>query len=391
MFEHLLEEPSAGVGAESRMSPDVAGWGGDWDPPSEDAALGDGMSPDAAGWVWSRPVGAGRPVGVVKTPAELLVLLQRAQARSAGKVRAATPAEDFEGITSWSRLQDQAAAGLWRAISASHSRAGRGDREFLGDEVALAIGASPGRGSREYDLALAACALPGLVEAVEDGTFTQWHARLLIRELNQVPALSLEQRQAVVLIALARYHGQDDLRLAKDTARLIASIDPVAAAQRQQVADSRRQVLTWTEGDSQAALLLRGPAERIAAAKAALTATAAALAAAGADQQTLDQRMFDSALELLTGGRTGPGAWHVNIVVPFSTATGGDLELADIPGFGPILPATARDLTTHASTLRRLTLNADTGQLLTVDDPQPTPGRSGSAEHSPPVQSREVN
>ena len=45
-----------------------------------------------------------------------------------------------------------------------------------------------------------------------------------------------------------------------------------------------------------------------------------------------------------------------------------------------ILPSTARDLTTQAKTLRRLTIDAETGQLITADKPHQVPA-------SPPASS----
>jgi hypothetical protein len=55
-------------------------------------------------------------------------------------------------------------------------------------------------------------------------------------------------------------------------------------------------------------------------------------------------------------------------VVPFSTATGGDLELAELPGYGPILPSTARELLQQASSLSQLAVDPD-GVVIAVGDP----------------------
>jgi len=302
------------------------------------------------------------------SPEELAAMIGRTQDRCAGLLFTATATEDLDGLGVWARLQDLATAGLWRQITQTAARAGGRYREFLGDEIALSTRLTPVRGASEAEMALDACSLPGLVEAVEDGTLTHWHARRVVYALNDVPALALEQRQAVVLILLARYHGQDSNRLGKDTARLIASIDPIAAAGRKQAADARRQVQTWPAADGQGVFQLRGGAEHIARVMAAIRAKADQPVDPG-DERTRDQRLFDAAVDLLTGG-PGAGGWHVDLIVPVSVATGGDLELADLPGFGPVLPSTARDLLPLADTVARVTVDVD-GHVITADAPQP--------------------
>ncbi len=320
------------------------------------------------------------PARAALDPEALAGLVGRVQDRCAAMLFTATPTEDLDGMGVWSRLLDQATAGLWRQIVQTSNRAGGRQRAFIGDEVALSTGLSQTRASDETETALDACALPGLVEAVEDGTWTHWHARVVVRELNQVPLLGLEQRQAVVLILLARYRGQDPQRLGKDTARLIVSIDPAAAADRQRAAGSRRHTQSWAEADQQAVFQLRGPNTDIARVIAAVRAHAAAAGQTGqtdqaGDDRTSDQRLFDAAVDLLTGGRAA-GAWHVDLVVPYSLTQGGDLELADLPGLGPVLPNTARDLLNQAGSLGRICVGPG-GQVLAADAPRPLPADAG--------------
>jgi hypothetical protein len=302
------------------------------------------------------------------TATQLAALIERTQDRCASMLFTATPTDDLDGMGVYGQLIDVATAGLWRQIVQTSNRAGGRERAFIGDEVALSTGLSQSRAASETELALDACALPGLVEAVETGTVTHWHARVVVRELNAVPLLSLEQRQAIVLLILARYHGQDPTALGKDTARLIAGIDPVAAAGRKQAADARRHTQSWAEPDGQAVFQLRGPNTDIARVLAAVRAHAAQAAEPG-DARSTDQRLFDAAIDLLTGGPAA-GSWHVDVVVPYSTSQGGDLELADLPGLGPILPATARDLLSEADTLSRINVDED-GHVIAVDTPRP--------------------
>lgn len=127
--------------------------------------------------------------------------------RADGLLFTATARQDLDGIASWQRLADLVFAGQCRAIVAAVNRAAERDREFVGDEVGLAIGASPTAGSALTVLACAAAELPGLLEAVAAGVLTERHVRAVLRELDAV-ALGLEQRAAVVLVMLARFAGQ---------------------------------------------------------------------------------------------------------------------------------------------------------------------------------------
>jgi hypothetical protein len=61
----------------------------------------------------------------------------------------------------------------------------------------------------------------------------------------------------------------------------------------------------------------------------------------------------------------------LQVVVPIDTATGDSDQLGELPGLGPILPSTCRDLLTRATTLTRICTDARTGQVLAVDDPIP--------------------
>jgi hypothetical protein len=118
--------------------------------------------------------------------------------------------------------------------------------------------------------------------------------------------------------------------------------------------------------DGQALVLARGPAAAIAAIRASLKATLP-LEADPADERSRGAREFDLFVDLLTGGAQA-GSWLAEVLVPFSVAAGGELELAEIPGLGPILPSTARDLLDQADTIGQTALDPD-GQVIAVSDP----------------------
>ena len=306
-----------------------------------------------------------RPVVAALSAERLGALVDRSLERAEQVLFTATPTEELDEIGRWQRLKDLAFAGQVRAIVASVNRAGVGVREFVGCEVGLAIGATSTTGGNLVELAVAACELTGLVEAVEDGLLTERHVLAVLRELDRV-ALTLEQRQAVVLIALARFRGQAPGQLAAMIARLVVQVDRAAAAARDAVAARGRRVWFSRDVDGQATLTARGPAAQIAAIRAALEATLPETVEPG-DDRAHAAREFDLLVTLLTG-TAEPSGWTAHVIVPFSTAAGGDLELAEIPGLGPILPETARALLDQADTVHQVAVD-ESGAVIAVSDP----------------------
>jgi hypothetical protein len=62
---------------------------------------------------------------------------------------------------------------------------------------------------------------------------------------------------------------------------------------------------------------------------------------------------------------------QIAVLVPYSVLQGGDLELAEIDGYGPLLPSTARELADQAESFRRVAVDAGSGHVITVDDAVP--------------------
>ena len=304
-------------------------------------------------------------------PSRLAAYVDAAVSAADGMLFTATPREELDGIGRFQQLKDQAWVGLNREIVAAWNRATDAEREFAADEVALAIGAAPGTGAKVVGIALSAAALPGLLEAVSAGMLTERHVLAVLRELDAVELL-LEQRQAIVLLALARFDGQAPGELAKLIRRLVLLIDLPAARDREATATTGRRVRFYTDPDGQAVLHARGPLAMIAAIKASLEATLGRCVQG--DDRSHDEREFDLFVDLLTGSET-PSGWHAHVVVPFTTALGQEVELADVPGFGPILPATARDLVEDAVALTQVAVDQN-GTVIAVGDivtPAPAP------------------
>jgi hypothetical protein len=300
-------------------------------------------------------------------PAQLADLLDREADRFSDRLFTITPREELAGIERAQRLLDQAFVLRAREIVASFNRVARDSREFVCDEVAVALSFSPTGADKVTYQSLALAALPGMLEAVEGGHLTQNHALSVLRELDTVE-LSTEQRAAVAFIVLHRLKGQTPGELMTLTRTLILQVDPVAAAARDEVARGKRRVVFYPGGAGQGSMQLHGPVEHLAAVEAQLSQLKKDHPKP--EGLTVAQWEYELVLKLLTG-ELAPGNFQAAIVVPFSVAAGSDLELAEVPGFGPILPSTARQLLQDAE-WNQVAVD-HSGEVIAVGDPLPAP------------------
>ena len=298
------------------------------------------------------------------SPERLAALVDSEVSRVDGLLFTATPRTDLDEIGRFQQLKDQAFAGQLRAVVTALGRVRESEREFAADEIALALGVGVGTARNLMVLACRAAELPGLIEAVEHDVLSERHLRMVVEELHLVP-LSLEQRQALVLLLLARFAGETPGELQQLLRRLVLLIDPAAAAARKKTASANAGVRTYALPDGQGWLGAVGPVEQIAAIRAAVDA---AVAAMPADGRSAGEREFAALAELITSGGSGSGGWQAHIVVPFSVALGGDLEVCEIPGLGPVLPSTGRELLEQASTVTQVAVD-ETGAVIAVGDP----------------------
>ena len=175
-------------------------------------------------------------------------------------------------------------------------------------------------------LAIEAAELPGLIEAVEAGRWTERHLRALLEELDHF-TLTLEARQAVVLIALARYRGETPGELRDLIRRVVLRVDRTAQRSRQDKATARRRVSLFPTRDGQGGLYAEGPLDKLAEIGAALDAALDAEQRPDGDDRTIDARRFDALHQLITGGSSA-GGWLAVVLTPYSVTQGGELELA---------------------------------------------------------------
>ena len=314
-----------------------------------------------------------QPVASVLSVGHLSELIEQTAAPSRELLFTAAPAALLDELGRWQRLEDLAWVGKVRALIALQDTADETQGEFVTDEVALALTVGGMTAGNVLGEALDLQDLPRLLEAVQDGRLTARHAKAVLRGLWELASHTPEQRVTLVALLLDRLDGtQTPGQLGKVLARLALTMDLQAADKRKAKADADRAVHFYPAPDGQAVLHATGPAELIAKVRASLDANLP-LSDDPDEGRSKAAREFDLFVDLLTGSAT-PGRWNASIVVPFHSAAGGNLELADLPGLGPVLPSTARRLVrdTRASggTLTRISLDGS-GTVISVDTPHP--------------------
>jgi antitoxin (DNA-binding transcriptional repressor) of toxin-antitoxin stability system len=299
----------------------------------------------------------------------------------------------------WLAVQ-RATARMWRAAAAMHAAAGASSAEFVGDDLALLTNTHPRSGAALLVTAVGVCEVPELLALVEAGELSSRHAVALLEEAGRWAAGDGAQQADLVRATLERCRARVDAghgwptpgQLKKHLATVAVLGDLSAAEKLAKTVAERRGVSSYPTGAGAAALTIEGPQTCVGQMHEAIRARAEAMGKVPGETRSLAQRMHDAALELLTvDADGGPSAVattgedgqpvtltvrgvQVALIVPVSVATGGELELAEIPGLGPVLPSTARELLAHADTVQRVTVDTATGQVLTVDDPVPGPG-----------------
>jgi hypothetical protein len=262
----------------------------------------------------------------------------------------------------------------------AHDAAAQANREFVADELALVLGCHPRSAQTVVLDALQARDFPALMATWAEGPLTDRHVKAAVEELltrlTEQPARLRVLDQ--VLDACRRRHADGrrwptpgELARMIRVAALLADAD--GAARRKEEATAERGVHSSALPHGQAMLALEGPEERITAIHEAVRARAAVAARQPGETRTRAQLEFDVAEELLRDGSVeeglGPVEYDVQVVMPLDTATGDGQALGELPGLGPILPSTCRELLARAGTLTRICTDSRTGRVVAVDDP----------------------
>ncbi|MFB9906423.1 HNH endonuclease signature motif containing protein [Allokutzneria oryzae] len=191
---------------------------------------------------------------------------------------------------------------------------------------------------------------PAVLAALEEGRIDQGKALLIVDQLEPLTAVQAEIVEAV-LIEYARTHHYSRIR--QRAQRLIAKVDPEAAARRHEEKKRTRRVEKLNLDDAMCALRFQFTAVQGALVWDRIDRIARGLD----DERTMDQRRADVAFDLLMGKETGAPQGEVKVLVtlPATTLMGMDQEPGMLAGYGPIPADVARDIAAGGTWKRILT------------------------------------
>lgn len=250
-------------------------------------------------------------------------------------------------------------------------RRGRG----VAAEVALAARTSLARGSTLLGFGKALCLeMPHTLAALAAGRLSPWRAMLLVKESACLPAPDRVRMDRELCEDPERLAGLGDRQVGGAARRWCATQNPAAVVERQRRAESERQVTLRPAPDTMAYLTALLPvAEGVAAYKALTEHADAARAAGPADDgqpRSRGQLMADALVTRLTGvpeGERPPVL--VNLVMTDRALFSGGTDAAELPGYGPVPAAWARDLVRDSAQawVRRLYTSPGTGASVAMD------------------------
>ena len=208
---------------------------------------------------------------------------------------------------------------------------------------------------------------PDTLTALRTGDISLRHARRLLDQLGSVPRPARAALEAVLLPHAKRLTPTQFEGKAR---KLRERFHPDSITVRRAKCLSDRKVLFFPDKDGMATLWLRGAGDDLQAVYTRVTDAALSLQGPG-EERTLSQLRADVAVDLLQQGVTGSGLGagltaNVNITVPVLTLMGKSEEPADLEGYGPIDPETARRLAGTATSFLRILTHPHTGIVIDV-------------------------
>ena len=246
----------------------------------------------------------------------------------------------------------------------------------IATQIGLARRDSPHRGTTHLGLARALTAeMPHTLAQLRRGDLSEWRATLLVRE---TACLTADDRRLVderLCADPTTLTGKGDSTVVAMAARLAAELDAAAVVRRKARAARHRRVTVRPAPDVMAHLGALLPMDRAVCVWATLRRDADTLIATGAaGGRTRDQVMADLLVERTTGldHVTSPPV-AVQIVISDEALMGGGDTAAEVPGYGPIPAAAAREWIADAVgsetavTLRKLYARPTDGQLTAVE------------------------
>ncbi len=240
-----------------------------------------------------------------------------------------------------------------------------GHRDYVSDELALALSESSGTAQRWIENAQLYSAFPAVMARVgtpaSQGGWSIRHADALLDTICGL-GLSREVQEQVIDLVQGAHDARTPHQLRQAARAAVMVLDPDAAAKRWDKAKRERRVgADQTDPGGNASFWATGTTSQIAMILASIDTLA--LPKHPGDERTLDQRRFDTLMDLICG-RVQPGSWQALVIVSLATLEGGD-EPGEIPGLGLISAPEARELLTQAE-LRRAVVD-EHGTLVSVD------------------------
>ncbi|MCR2815046.1 HNH endonuclease signature motif containing protein [Microbacterium jiangjiandongii] len=330
---------------------------------------------------------------------------------------AALQAEELQ----WFARAEALAAEETSRIPSSEGREREMPRRGMAAELAAVLRRSDrGMQERMRDAAVLVDGFPETLGALESGRIDVAHVRVIQDAGARItdPDARARFEQAALVVAERETPGR-----AKPIILMLAQrLDPVPLEERHTEAAAGRRVWVRDLDDGMAELAAVLPAPLAYAIKERLTAHAREIAAAArgartgasdagteadasarpetgaaaaapdaadadplaTDRRTTDQVRADVLTDLLLTGHasapvssgsipaTAAISAHVQITIPAATLTGEGIEPAELVGYGPIDPATARRLAATAEVWERLFASPTTGAVLQVDTYRPS-------------------
>ncbi len=240
-----------------------------------------------------------------------------------------------------------------------------GQRDYVSDELALALSESSGTAQRWIENAQLYSAFPAVMARVgtpaSQGGWSIRHADALLDTICGL-GLSREVQEQVIDLVQGAHDARTPHQLRQAARAAVMVLDPDAAAKRWDKAKRERRVgADQTDPGGNASFWATGTTSQIAMILASIDTLA--LPKHPGDERSLDQRRFDTLMDLICG-RVQPGSWQALVIVSLATLEGGD-EPAEIPGLGLISAPEARELLRQAE-LRRAVVD-EHGTLVSVD------------------------
>ena len=213
--------------------------------------------------------------------------------------------------------------------------------------------------------------LPDTFQALHSGDISYRHAQSVVDHVSSLGTGVMDADRSDFEAQLLPLAGRMSVaKFDRAARRLREKAHPESICARHQRALDDRHVILSPDHDGMAWLSMLLSAPVALAAYDRLCAEGKALQSAN-EPRTLAQLRADIAGRLLTDGVTADGVGvgaraTVFVTIPMMTLLGKSTEPATLEGYGPIDPATARELAAGAPSLRRILTHPVTGAVLDV-------------------------